>query len=101
MHLSQATSGTARAWPFDKLSTWSAIQYCQHSRSERSSILNTTDDMRKQREVRESAARENEFRLEEATIDELHQAIRSGPVSYTHLRAHETGRNLVCRLLLE
>src|SRR5674476_842162 len=21
-----------------------------------------------------------------------------GPVSYTHLRAHETGRNLVCRL---
>ena len=27
------------------------------------------------------------------------EAIR--PVSYTHLRAHETGRNLVCRLLLE
>ena len=26
---------------------------------------------------------------------------RSVPVSYTHLRAHETGRNLVCRLLLE
>src|SRR5665213_1237197 len=28
---------------------------------------------------------------------------RSGlaAVSYTHLRAHETGRNLVCRLLLE
>ena len=25
----------------------------------------------------------------------------SDPVSYTHLRAHETGRNLVCRLLLE
>ena len=25
----------------------------------------------------------------------------STPVSYTHLRAHETGRNLVCRLLLE
>ena len=23
------------------------------------------------------------------------------PVSYTHLRAHETGRNLVCRLLLQ
>src|SRR5665213_2948271 len=23
------------------------------------------------------------------------------PVSYTHLRSHETGRNLVCRLLLE
>ena len=29
-------------------------------------------------------------------------AIPTGiPVSYTHLRAHETGRNLVCRLLLE
>src|SRR5678809_1659384 len=26
---------------------------------------------------------------------------RPSPVSYTHLRAHETGRNLVCRLLLE
>ena len=30
-------------------------------------------------------------------------ATRQSPdaVSYTHLRAHETGRNLVCRLLLE
>ena len=26
---------------------------------------------------------------------------RQVTVSYTHLRAHETGRNLVCRLLLE
>src|SRR5660398_313515 len=25
----------------------------------------------------------------------------AGPVSYTHLRAHETKANLVCRLLLE
>src|SRR5665213_3737214 len=24
--------------------------------------------------------------------------VSEGPVSYTHLRAHETGRNLVCRL---
>src|SRR5678810_1397414 len=29
------------------------------------------------------------------------QAKLAYPVSYTHLRAHETGRNLVCRLLLE
>src|SRR5674476_1489544 len=30
------------------------------------------------------------------------QAIgKTRSVSYTHLRAHETGRNLVCRLLLE
>eukprot|EP01015_Nassula_variabilis_P031073 TRINITY_DN6950_c0_g1_i2.p4 TRINITY_DN6950_c0_g1~~TRINITY_DN6950_c0_g1_i2.p4 ORF type:complete len:208 (-),score=55.73 TRINITY_DN6950_c0_g1_i2:252-875(-) len=27
--------------------------------------------------------------------------VSRAPVSYTHLRAHETGRNLVCRLLLE
>ena len=29
------------------------------------------------------------------------QSMMYAPVSYTHLRAHETGRNLVCRLLLE
>ena len=47
-------------------------------------------------------------------VDELELSVRSmnclkndniiyigDPVSYTHLRAHETGRNLVCRLLLE
>src|SRR5674476_714928 len=28
-------------------------------------------------------------------------ALQRKAVSYTHLRAHETGRNLVCRLLLE
>ena len=30
-----------------------------------------------------------------------HLVTENDPVSYTHLRAHETGRNLVCRLLLE
>ena len=38
-------------------------------------------------------------------ILELHErdteVLEQIPVSYTHLRAHETGRNLVCRLLLE
>src|SRR5450759_5717113 len=29
------------------------------------------------------------------------EAGRQGPVSYTHLRAHETRHDLVCRLLLE
>src|SRR5450756_2966777 len=29
------------------------------------------------------------------------QPIVKGPVSYTHLRAHETRHDLVCRLLLE
>ena len=28
-------------------------------------------------------------------------ALGTGPVSYTHLRAHETVLDLVCRLLLE
>ena len=31
----------------------------------------------------------------------LWQSAYAESVSYTHLRAHETGRNLVCRLLLE
>src|SRR5665213_3247861 len=31
----------------------------------------------------------------------LRHEVEQMPVSYTHLRAHETGRNLVCRLLLE
>eukprot|EP00658_Telonema_sp_P-2_P005287 TRINITY_DN11980_c0_g1_i9.p1 TRINITY_DN11980_c0_g1~~TRINITY_DN11980_c0_g1_i9.p1 ORF type:complete len:205 (+),score=66.37 TRINITY_DN11980_c0_g1_i9:228-842(+) len=31
----------------------------------------------------------------------LHFETESGPVSYTHLRAHETPEHLVCRLLLE
>src|SRR5674476_88878 len=30
----------------------------------------------------------------------VNEPARICPVSYTHLRAHETGRNLVCRLLL-
>ena len=33
--------------------------------------------------------------------DGLKPVHRRISVSYTHLRAHETGRNLVCRLLLE
>src|SRR5665213_4209251 len=39
-------------------------------------------------------------RAQEATIVVVDQ-VNQIPVSYTHLRAHETGRNLVCRLLLE
>ena len=34
-------------------------------------------------------------------IHQLIQSHRTIPVSYTHLRAHETRRHLVCRLLLE
>src|SRR5674476_1562972 len=43
---------------------------------------------------------------QEAALDRLTttaecQRAAQRAVSYTHLRAHETGRNLVCRLLLE
>ena len=39
--------------------------------------------------------------LEGALCSENSPAFTALAVSYTHLRAHETGRNLVCRLLLE
>ena len=35
------------------------------------------------------------------TINGRKSWVTSGPVSYTHLRAHETVLDLVCRLLLE
>src|SRR5660397_278281 len=38
---------------------------------------------------------------EEMVFFETFKAIRYVAVSYTHLRAHETKANLVCRLLLE
>src|SRR5665213_2866768 len=40
------------------------------------------------------------FALFSGTLLSLHYyLVDSAAVSYTHLRAHETGRNLVCRLL--
>src|SRR5674536_98813 len=39
--------------------------------------------------------------LERRRRDLLVSTARSAPVSYTHLRAHETPEHLVCRLLLE
>src|SRR5665648_680254 len=36
-----------------------------------------------------------------AAHEHLTKWTRTGPVSYTHLRAHETRHDLVCRLLLE
>ena len=36
-----------------------------------------------------------------STLDGNEGSLKTAPVSYTHLRAHETGRKLVCRLLLE
>src|SRR5678810_139978 len=42
-----------------------------------------------------------EARLEKEATNSEKAAKHLAAVSYTHLRAHETGRNLVCRLLLE
>ena len=36
-----------------------------------------------------------------SVLPDLHAVRGAGPVSYTHLRAHETVLDLVCRLLLE
>ena len=36
-----------------------------------------------------------------SVLFEASNTVTTTAVSYTHLRAHETGRNLVCRLLLE
>src|SRR5674536_380084 len=42
------------------------------------------------------------FRLLVLMATTMKGAVRNiGPVSYTHLRAHETPEHLVCRLLLE
>src|SRR5674476_1682502 len=40
-------------------------------------------------------------RAEACGLGRRHAADDLVVVAYTHLRAHETGRNLVCRLLLE
>src|SRR5674476_460289 len=39
--------------------------------------------------------------LNRSTFYVIYRHLSFSSVSYTHLRAHETGRNLVCRLLLE
>ena len=49
---------------------------------------------------------ERKFYLEDIPLEDAWAAFRAalddaGPVSYTHLRAHETVLDLVCRLLLE
>ena len=44
---------------------------------------------------------EQEFNEQKIFDNTIRLSIGTETVSYTHLRAHETGRNLVCRLLLE
>src|SRR5665213_245643 len=52
-------------------------------------------------ELDEALARPRYGRSKKAADEERAGVVGHRPVSYTHLRAHETGRNLVCRLLLE
>eukprot|EP00828_Plagiopyla_frontata_P024951 TRINITY_DN31883_c0_g1_i1.p1 TRINITY_DN31883_c0_g1~~TRINITY_DN31883_c0_g1_i1.p1 ORF type:complete len:170 (-),score=44.15 TRINITY_DN31883_c0_g1_i1:3-473(-) len=42
-----------------------------------------------------------ENQMQKLEIEKRNNLESISTVSYTHLRAHETGRNLVCRLLLE
>src|SRR5674476_1632767 len=46
-------------------------------------------------------AGEDLLNISARTVECAGQEGETAAVSYTHLRAHETGRNLVCRLLLE
>src|SRR5450756_2453049 len=39
--------------------------------------------------------------LKAEVLEQAQHLLDAGPVSYTHLRAHETRHDLVCRLLLE
>ena len=48
-----------------------------------------------------SAGQGLDLRLRQALATVCGSACRAYPVSYTHLRAHETVLDLVCRLLLE
>src|SRR5665809_173904 len=51
--------------------------------------------------VHEHEQHELRRRPEVELAESLERVLPFGPVSYTHLRAHETKANLVCRLLLE
>ena len=50
---------------------------------------------------REAGGRERELRVGRDRLPGLADDDGVGAVSYTHLRAHETVLDLVCRLLLE
>ena len=51
--------------------------------------------------VRQTTDAEQDGRQRYPTVHAQEGVVGSGPVSYTHLRAHETVLDLVCRLLLE
>src|SRR5665648_1192881 len=55
--------------------------------------------------IAQAKERQQATALANQTLEQLRalpwDTLKKGPVSYTHLRAHETRHDLVCRLLLE
>ena len=69
-------------------------------------LLHQAHDGRYRQLVTQAAGNLVEFRRKagvDDTVSDVELALNGlyGPVSYTHLRAHETKANIVCRLLLE
>ena len=74
-------------------------------------LLELDDALRKQGDDDARESKTNESLYEKILIEELKkleieklkqtEMLKTQPVSYTHLRAHETSLHLVCRLLLE
>ena len=54
-----------------------------------------------EKRMRQIIAGKHPFQYREVSADEARALFAGQPVSYTHLRAHETVLDLVCRLLLE
>src|SRR5450756_2686409 len=69
-------------------------------RSTQSRSSAASDVYKRQRGHAERAADQAEQRQGRAVLGRRRRP-DPGPVSYTHLRAHETRHDLVCRLLLE
>ena len=63
---------------------------CIRDRDEQQGVAGLDDD----------AAQKRQERVAKQALDGVHRGEASRPVSYTHLRAHETVLDLVCRLLL-
>ena len=59
-----------------------------------------SDFKEREREEKQASGIGVEYDDNHKALTEIHERVLK-PVSYTHLRAHETREDLVCRLLLE
>src|SRR5674476_1607715 len=80
-------AGTPRRWR--RPGRYPAGRFCVPARSRRWRSLGVDHRRELLQALREARAGTGD----EVVLDHVHLAV---PVSYTHLRAHETGRNLVC-----